>query len=77
MIADEVIVEKFIYVDLPRPEDHAGHIMGDVSSDLFTMAYGSLDSLFPISMSHNHKLMSPEQYILHDKSAIPMHPGTR
>ena len=39
-------------------------------------AYGSWDSLFPISMSPNCKLMSPEHYF-NDKSAILLHPGTR
>ena len=38
--------------------------------------YGSWDSLFPISMSPNCKLMSPEHYF-YDKSAILLHPGTR
>ena len=39
-------------------------------------AYGSLDSLVPISMSPNCKLMSHEHYF-NDKSAILLHPGTR
>ena len=39
-------------------------------------AYGSWDSLFPISMSPNCKLMSPNT-IFNDKSAILLHPGTR
>ena len=36
----------------------------------------SWDSLFPISMSPNCKLMSPKHYF-NDKSAILLHPGTR
>ena len=39
-------------------------------------AYGSWDSLVPISMSPNCKLMSPEYYF-NDKSAILLHPGIR
>ena len=35
----------------------------DIFSDSFTiLAYGSWDSLFPISMSPNCKLMSPKHY---------------
>ena len=37
--------------------------------------HGSWDSLFPISMSPNCKLMSPKHYF-NDKSAILLHPGT-
>ena len=36
----------------------------------------TLDSLFLIPMRPNCKLMSPEHYIFHNKSAIPLHPGT-
>ena len=43
---------------------------------LHFLAYGSWDSLFPMSLSPNCKVMSPDSYF-HDKSAIPLHPGTR
>ena len=39
-------------------------------------AYGSWDSLFPISMSPTANLWV-QNTIFHDKSAIPLHPGTR
>ena len=39
-------------------------------------AYGSWDSLIPISMSPHCKLMSPKHFF-NDKSAILLHPGTR
>ena len=39
-------------------------------------AYGSLDSLLPISMSLTETLWVLNA-IFHDKSAIPLHPGTR
>ena len=51
-------------------------LMPEKHSDSFTIwAYGSWDSLFPISMSPNCKLMSPEHYF-NDNSAILLHPGT-
>ena len=37
------------------------------------LAYGSWDSLFPISMGPHYELMSPEHYFS-CKSAIPLHP---
>ena len=39
-------------------------------------AYGSWDSLFPISMSPNCKITSPKHYF-NGKSVILLHPGTR
>ena len=39
-------------------------------------AYGSWDSLFPISMSPTANLWV-QNTIFHDKYAIPLHPGTR
>ena len=38
-------------------------------------AYGSWDSLFPISMSPTENLLV-QNTIFNDKSAIPLHPGT-
>ena len=40
------------------------------------LAYESWDSLFPISMSPTAKLRV-KNTIFHDKSAVPLHPGTR
>ena len=39
-------------------------------------AYWSWDSLLPISMSPTANLLV-KNTIFHDKSAIPLHPGTR
>ena len=44
--------------------------IGSTEIHLQFLAYGSWDSLFPISMSPNCKLMSPDSFF-HDKSAIP------
>ena len=54
--------------------DRLGHAPSVIHLQFW--AYGSWDSLVPISMSPNCKLMSPEHYF-NDKSAILLHPGTR